>query len=111
MHAFALAAAALAHHWPWFWPLVGAVFGAVFGSFLTCARYRLPRGLSLRHPPSACDSCGHVLGIPDLVPVFSYLALRGRCRFCSASIGWRNTAIEIACSALGAALVWVFLHR
>lgn len=111
MAFFAQAAAAIAHQWPWFWPLVGGVFGAVFGSFLTCARYRIPRGLSLRHPPSTCDSCHRVLQVPDLVPIVSYLILRGRCRFCGASIGWHNTLIEVACTALGAAMVWIFLHR
>lgn len=98
-------AAAIAAAWPWFWPLVGAVFGAVMGSFLNCARYRLPHGLSLRQPPSHCPSCKTVLRVPDLVPVLSYLALRGRCRHCGVHIGSASLWLEVACAALGAGLV------
>lgn len=96
--------------WPWFWPCVGGVFGAVLGSFGTCLRYRLPRNISLRHPPSSCPQCGHVLGVPDLVPVLSWLALRGRCRFCRGPIPWQNLVLEIAMAALGAAAVWWVLN-
>lgn len=102
------AAAAIAAAWPWFWPLVGAVLGAVVGSFLNCARYRVPRGLSLRHPPSHCPSCQTVLGVPDLVPILSYLALRGRCRHCGASIGVASMWLEVACALVGACLVAAF---
>jgi leader peptidase (prepilin peptidase) / N-methyltransferase len=101
-------AAAIAAAWPWFWPLVGGVFGAVFGSFLNCARYRVPHGISLRQPPSHCPSCKTVLGVPDLVPILSFLALRGRCRHCGITIGTTSLWIEVACAALGAALVMAF---
>ncbi len=100
-------AAAIAAAWPWFWPLVGGMFGAVLGSFLNCARYRVPRGLSLRHPPSHCPSCQTVLGVPDLVPILSFLALRGRCRHCGVTIGTASLWLEVACAMLGAALVAV----
>lgn len=99
------AAAAIAAAWPWFWPGLGAVLGAVMGSFLNCARYRVPRGLSLRQPPSHCPSCRTVLGVPDLVPIISYLALRGRCRHCSAVIGCASLWLECACAVLGASAV------
>lgn len=103
--AFAL----IAQQWPWFWPLWGGVLGAVLGSFLNCARYRLPRGESLRHPPSRCPSCQTVLGVPDLVPVFSYVVLRGRCRHCKAGIPLSSLVIEVVCAAAGATLVWLLL--
>lgn len=101
------AVTAIATTWPWFWPLVGAMLGAVLGSFLNCARYRVPRGLSLRHPPSHCPSCRTVLGVPDLVPILSYLALRGRCRHCGGTIGPASLWVEVVCALLAAALVVV----
>lgn len=104
---FLQAATAIAQQWPWFWPLVGGVLGSVMGSFFGCALYRLPRGMSLRHPPSICPSCQTVLKVPDLVPIVSYLALRGRCRHCRTSIGSGTLWIEIACATLGALAVYL----
>lgn len=101
-------AAAIAAAWPWFWPLVGGMLGAVLGSFLNCVRYRVPRGISLRHPPSHCPSCKTVLGVPDLVPVLSFLVLRGRCRHCGITIGSTSLWVEIVCAAAGAVLVVLF---
>jgi prepilin signal peptidase PulO-like enzyme (type II secretory pathway) len=98
---FLQAVHAIAVTWPWFWPAVGAVLGSVFGSFFGCVLYRIPRGMSLRHPPSICPSCNITLTVPDLVPVFSYLALRGRCRHCRAVIGSGTLWIELACAASG----------
>lgn len=89
----------IAHHWPWFWPVVIAVLGAVFGSFANCALHRVPRGMSLRLPPSHCPSCQTVLGVPDLVPIFSWLALRGKCRHCKAAIPARSLWVEVAFAA------------
>lgn len=104
------AASAIARHWPWFWPLAGAALGAVLGSFLNCARWRLPRKISLRHPPSMCPSCQTRLGIPDLVPIFSYLALRGRCRHCGVTIGAASLWLEVF-TTLFAALAILLLQR
>ncbi len=102
------AAKAIALHWPWFWPLWGGVMGAVLGSFLNCARYRVPRGISLRRPPSHCPACKTVLGVPDLVPVLSYLALRGRCRHCRAPIGRTSLWLEVALFTGGYLLTALF---
>ena len=105
---YAESAAAIAAAWPWFWPLVGAGVGAVFGSFLTCMGYRLPRRIPLRRPPSHCPACRTVLGVPDLVPVLSFVALRGRCRHCGAPIGPASLVVEVLCALAGAALaVWI----
>ncbi|MCD8360428.1 MAG: prepilin peptidase [Acidaminococcaceae bacterium] len=60
------------------------VLGIVIGSFLNVCIYRLPLGISVVKPPSACGSCGHRLGPLDMVPVLSYIFLRGRCRYCKA---------------------------
>jgi leader peptidase (prepilin peptidase)/N-methyltransferase len=73
-----------------------AVAGVVIGSFLTVVVDRVPRGASVVAPPSACGSCGNRLTFPDLVPVFSWLVLRGRCRHCGARIGIEPIVIELA---------------
>lgn len=99
---------AVAEQWPLFWPLVLAVFGGVFGSFFNCALHRLPRGESLWHPPSKCPKCNFRLGIPDLIPIFSYIFLCGKCRNCGSSIGLRYALVECLCAGLGVAS-WVIV--
>jgi leader peptidase (prepilin peptidase)/N-methyltransferase len=84
-----------------------AVFGLVFGSFFNVVIYRLPRGLSLARPPSACPGCGVRIRPVDNVPVLSYLFLRGRCRRCGMRISPVYPAVE-ARSARG--FVHVYLN-
>jgi leader peptidase (prepilin peptidase)/N-methyltransferase len=75
--------------------------GLCFGSFATALVYRLPRGISMvRKVRSSCVSCKNDLGFFDLVPVFSYLFLRGKCRYCRAPIGKKYLAIEMETVAL-----------
>lgn len=69
--------------------------GTCIFSFLNVIIYRVPRKMSFVKGFSMCPSCGHRLGAGDLVPVFSYLFLRGRCRYCKTSIGSRDTWIEL----------------
>jgi leader peptidase (prepilin peptidase)/N-methyltransferase len=111
-----------------------AVMGLVIGSFLTVVVDRVPRGASVVAPPSACGSCDHRLGPADLVPIGSWIVLRGRCRHCGTPIGTEPLIIETATAAvfvlfgvefgadavlpafciLGAALValsWIDLHE
>ncbi len=75
--------------------VIFALLGASVGSFLNVCIDRLPRGKSIVSPPSNCDSCQHRLSARDLVPVFSYLWLRGRCRYCQARIPLRPLLVEI----------------
>ncbi len=70
------------------------IIGLVFGSFLGVVVDRVPRGVSIIRPASSCSRCGHRLGPLDLVPVLSYLAQRGRCRYCETRIPPRDLAIE-----------------
>ena len=77
-----------------------AVMGLVIGSFLTVVVDRVPRGGSVVEPPSACGACGNRLTAPDLVPIASWLALRGKCRHCGAPIGTEPLVIETANAAL-----------
>lgn len=63
-----------------------AVFGSVLGSFLDCAASRWAAGERMFAGRSHCAACGHTLGAGDLVPVFSFLLRRGKCRYCGARI-------------------------
>ena len=73
------------------------------GSFLGVVADRLPAGRPIADGRSACESCGHRLGVRDLVPVLSWLASRGRCRHCGERIGLRYPAIELAATVVA---VW-----
>ena len=79
--------------------IAGAVisfcYGIVVGSFLNVCIYRLPRAESLLKPPSHCPNCNTRLRAKDLFPIFSYLFLRGRCRYCQARISPRYLTIEL----------------
>ena len=77
-----------------------AVMGLLIGSFLTVVVDRVPRGASIVAPPSACGACGNRLTAPDLVPVFSWLVLRGKCRHCGARIGIEPIVVELANATL-----------
>lgn len=70
--------------------------GACLGSFITALMHRLPRRLNWTTDRSRCPECGHVLGIVDLVPILSWVFLRGRCRYCATRISKRYPLIEIA---------------
>ncbi|MDP2919567.1 MAG: prepilin peptidase [Dehalococcoidia bacterium] len=83
----------------------GFVLGACVGSFLNVCIDRLPKGRSLITPPSHCDACGNRLRGLALIPVVSYLWLRGRCRYCGAAIPWRILAVEVATGFLFAFVV------
>lgn len=81
----------------WLWPVLAAPF---IGSFLGRVVARLPSGRSIAWSRSACDLCAHSLDARDLVPVVSWLALRGRCRYCGGKIGLRLLLIESGAPAL-----------
>ena len=85
-----------------------AVLGLLIGSFLTVVVDRVPDGRSVAAPPSACGACGHRLTALDLVPIGSWLALRGRCRHCGAKIGVEPLVLEGATAALFVAMALRF---
>lgn len=70
-------------------------YGLVFGSFLNVCIYRLPRGLSVVTPRSACPGCGKRIAAYDNIPVLSWLILRGRCRHCRRPITPRYAIVEL----------------
>ena len=84
--------------------VVAAVFGAVVGSFVNCWAWRYLQGKSIVHGRSHCTSCGHDLGARDLVPVFSWLFSKGRCRYCKAKVSARYPITELVCAAVFAAI-------
>lgn len=70
------------------------LYGIVIGSFLNVVICRIPRGESLVKNRSHCEECGYQLKWYDLVPVFSYIFLRGKCRKCKAVISIQHPLIE-----------------
>lgn len=62
------------------------LLGTCLGSFADCLAFRLLTGESALRGRSHCDNCGHVLGIADLIPLLSWLLLKGRCRYCGAKV-------------------------
>jgi leader peptidase (prepilin peptidase)/N-methyltransferase len=88
--------------------VIFGLLGLAVGSFLNVCIDRLPARRSLVNPPSHCDACQHALSIRDLVPVFSYLWLRGRCRYCGAGIPRRVPLVEALTAVLFLLAFWRF---
>ncbi|HEY4152292.1 MAG TPA: prepilin peptidase [Pseudolysinimonas sp.] len=78
--------------------LVG-ITGLAIGSFLNVVVYRIPAGMSVVHPRSACPNCGHEITPRDNVPLLSWLLLRGKCRECAEPISKRYPLVELAGAA------------
>ena len=62
------------------------IMGTVFGSFYTLAVHRIPKRQDITHTHSYCPNCNHKLGFLDLIPVFSYIFLGAKCRYCKQKI-------------------------
>ncbi|MEI6444025.1 MAG: prepilin peptidase [Nostocales cyanobacterium ELA583] len=84
------------------------VFGASFGSFINVVVYRLPAGLSVLWPPSRCPKCLNSLKAYDNVPVFGWLWLKGRCRYCQTQISRRYPLVEALTGIIFLIVFWVF---
>jgi leader peptidase (prepilin peptidase) / N-methyltransferase len=87
----------------WLWPILAAPF---IGSFLGVLIVRLPAGAPVAFARSACPRCGARLGGWEMIPLVSFVVLRGRCRHCRQTIGLLHPAVELA--AVGVA-VWAAL--
>jgi len=74
--------------------------GACAGSFLNVVAYRLPRGLNIVSPPSACPACGKRLGLRENFPIFGWLLARGRCRGCGVKISPQYLLMELTVALL-----------
>lgn len=85
-----------------------AATGLAIGSFLNVVVHRVPAGLSVVAPASACPRCGHEIRARDNVPVLSWAVLRGRCRDCAEPISVRYPLVELATAVLFALVVLHF---
>jgi leader peptidase (prepilin peptidase) / N-methyltransferase len=114
-----------------YWIVIAGVFGLVIGSFLNVVILRMPArlealwrreatevlGLETTPEPlppgivresSHCPHCKHPLAVYDNIPLFGWLLLRGRCRYCKASISIQYPLVELATGVLSALVVWKF---
>ena len=83
-----------------YYGIVIFIFGLILGSFYTVVGERLPEGKSIVNPPSHCPNCNHRLGILELIPVFSFLFLGGKCKKCRSKIPVLSTIIEVLTAIL-----------
>jgi leader peptidase (prepilin peptidase)/N-methyltransferase len=81
-------------------PVFVFLTGLCVGSFLNVCIYRLPKRRSVTYPYSTCSSCGSRLQAVDLIPVFSYLALKGSCRYCGGKIPVQYPLVELTVAVL-----------
>ena len=82
------------------------LFGACWGSFLNVCIYRIPAELSVVKPRSRCPKCMTDLAWKDNIPIFGWIALGGKCRYCKAPISLRYPSIELFTAVLFT-LVWL----
>lgn len=95
-------------NFPLWTAVVAFIMGSAIGSFLNVVIYRLPRGLSIAKPKhSFCPSCGHQLETLDLIPLLSWLFLKGKCRHCQTSVSSRYFVVELITATLWAAIYYV----
>ena len=80
--------------------LIRFLLGAALFSFMNVVAWRLPRNMDPLKGRSICPRCGRTLDAPDLVPVFSWLFLRGRCRHCGKRFSPRYALVEAGCGLL-----------
>jgi len=86
--------------------LIIFLFGLVIGSFLNCVIFRLEKGESFLKGRSYCPNCRHQLSWQDLVPVFSLLFLRKKCRYCQKPISWQYPLVEIITGIIFVLIFW-----
>ena len=82
------------------------IFGACWGSFLNCLIYRISQGNKLNRGRSFCPKCHRRLGPRDLIPIFSFIFLKRRCRYCHQKISWQYLLVEIAAGLLFVLIFW-----
>ena len=83
-----------------YYSIVVFIFGTVLGSFYNVVAYRLPKGESIVKPASHCPKCNHQLGASELVPIFSYIFLKGQCKNCHDKISPFYTIFEFITGCL-----------
>jgi len=88
------------------WSVLFFLLGAALGSFINVIADRLPESKSIISPPSRCPGCQHRLSTNDLIPIFSYLRLKGHWRYCGITIPTRLLWVELGTAILFAFLYW-----
>ena len=88
-------------------PWAAFPLGLLLGSFLNVCIHRIPRGISVVSPPSACPLCDERIRWYDNIPVLSFLLLGGRCRSCRSRISWQYPLVEVA----GGFLFWAAVRQ
>ena len=83
-----------------FFSIVVFILGLIVGSFLNCVIYRLEQGSSFLRGRSFCPYCKHTLSWLDLIPVISFLILKGKCRYCQKPISVQYPLVELATAAI-----------
>lgn len=81
------------------------IMGLCVGSFLNVCIYRIPLEKSITFPPSACTSCGVGIKAIDMIPILSYIGLKGKCRNCKAPISLQYPLVELLTGVL-----WLFVY-
>ena len=71
------------------------IIGTLLGSFTTLAVYRIPKGENILNKRSYCPNCNHKLGFWDMIPIMSYIFLRGKCRYCKDKVRIRYLILEV----------------
>ena len=82
--------------------------GASIFSFLNVIIYRLPRKIQFALGKSKCTTCGHALSMKDMIPIISWLTLKGKCRYCGAPVSARYTVVELLGGIL--AVIWTLIY-
>ena len=83
------------------------IFGLCMGSFLNCLTYRLEKAEGFVRGRSFCPKCKHKLGFWDLIPIVSFLMLKGKCRYCNKKISSQYLLVEVF---VGILFVLIFCH-
>ena len=96
--------------WDGYFTVVTFIFGACLGSFLNVCIYRIPAELSVVKPRSRCPKCLTNLAWRDNIPIFGWIFLGGKCRYCKESIPVRYPAVELLTALLFAAFWWQYSY-
>ena len=83
-----------------YYVIISFIFGTILGSFYNVVAYRLPKGESIIYPSSHCPNCNHKLGPSELIPIFSFLFQKGKCKNCKQKISWFYTIFEFITGVL-----------
>ena len=87
--------------------ITAGIIGACMGSFLNVVAHRSVQGRSWwGNERSVCESCGHVLGVFELIPILSWLIQGGKCRHCGAKISVRYVLAEVVCAVLAMTIIY-----